>query len=51
MINFKDILPVVLSEFNLQPIYFKNEQNNLKNMFLIVHYFVRKHIHFFIFEI
>jgi FlaA1/EpsC-like NDP-sugar epimerase len=26
LINFKDILPVVLSEFNLQPIYFKNEQ-------------------------
>jgi FlaA1/EpsC-like NDP-sugar epimerase len=26
LINFKDILPIVLSEFNLQPIYFKNEQ-------------------------
>ena len=24
MINFKDILPIVLDEFNLKPLYFKN---------------------------
>jgi len=30
LINFKDILPLVFSEFNLKPIYFNNEQEAIQ---------------------